>query len=498
VLFNSYTFLFVFLPATLAVFALARLRAPDLALSALTLASLAFYGYWDPRFLALLLGSAAMNFGFGRLLETLAPGRRRAALAAGVTANLALLGWFKYAGFLTANLAALGAPTPMLSIALPIGISFFTFQQIAYLVDVARGVSDRYGPRDYLLFVAFFPQLIAGPIVHHREMMPQLRAAEGPQARDVAIGLSLFAAGLFKKVALADSFAPFASPVFAAADAGLAVTAAEAWGAALAYALQLYFDFSGYSDMALGLARLFGVRLPLNFDSPYQATSIIDFWRRWHITLSRFLRDYLYVPLGGNRRGPLRRHVNLMITMVLGGFWHGAGWGFVIWGAIHGACLVINHLWRRIAPRTGLGPATANPWVGRLLTFAVVVVALVFFRATTLGGALTMLSAMVGASAEGAVLHVDAESWRQGALAIAGGLALCWFAPTVNDLLLRDDPWYGGERAAPSVLEAAAAGGPGRRLVWRPSLIWLAPFAAMFAVSALMASSISEFLYFQF
>jgi len=374
VLFNSYAFLFVFLPATLLVFMAARRGGPGLALGALTLASLGFYGWWDPRFLALLLGSAVANFAFGRALMARPADARRPWLVAGVVFNLGLLGWFKYAGFLSANLAALGAPTPVLDIVLPVGISFFTFQQIAYLVDVSRGLSDRYGFRDYLLFVAFFPQLIAGPIVHHREMMPQLLTGRGPRAEDFAIGATLFAAGLFKKVVLADSLAPFASPVFAAADAGLAVTTAEAWGAALAYALQLYFDFSGYSDMALGLARLFGVRLPINFDSPYQATSLIDFWRRWHMTLSRFLRDYLYIPLGGNRQGPARRWVNLMITMALGGLWHGAGWGFLIWGLIHGAGLAANHAWRSAAPRLGLGALAANPWAARLATFAVVVV----------------------------------------------------------------------------------------------------------------------------
>ena len=257
----------------------------------------------------------------------------------GIGLNLGLLAWFKYANFLAASINNLaGTSLSFGDIVLPLAISFFTFQQIAFLVDAYRGLADEPNIGRYGLFVTFFPQLIAGPIVHHAEILPQYAQRDSIRlkADNLSIGLTIFAVGLFKKVVFADSMGAYADTVFQAAALGDTVSFVSAWAAAAAFSLEIYFDFSGYTDMAIGIARMFGVRLPLNFDSPYKSTSIIDFWRRWHITLSRFLRDYLYYPLGGNRNGTGRRYGNLMVVMLLGGLWHGAAWTFVFWGALHG------------------------------------------------------------------------------------------------------------------------------------------------------------------
>ncbi len=255
--------------------------------------------------------------------------------------------------------AAAGLDLALGTVVLPIGISFFTFQKIAFLVDAYRGRVDRLNFIDFVLFVTFFPQLIAGPIVHHSEVMRQFRDQTPLSTQTVALGVTIFTIGLAKKVLLADTAALFASPLFDAVAAGARPDMLAAWGSALAYTAQLYFDFSGYSDMAIGGGLLFGIRLPVNFASPYKAESIIEFWHRWHITLSRFLREYLYIPLGGNLKGPSRRFVNLLITMLLGGLWHGAGWTFVVWGALHGFYLVVNHLWRALRQHFGGGPGTS-------------------------------------------------------------------------------------------------------------------------------------------
>src|SRR6195952_4224997 len=374
-LFSSYAFLFQFLPVVALAFAMARRVSPRCGIWALAFASLIFYGAWKPVYLLLLLASVGSNFALGLWMED--PLRRRAIGTIGVALNLALLCYFKYTNFILDSLNALtGAPLPFLDIILPLGISFFTFQQIAYLVDVMRGAKVERDIVSYTLFVSFFPHLIAGPLVHHAEMIPQFkRGRSGRSAVLAARGLALFAAGVFKKVVIADNLAQFVTPVFAHLDAGGGVTTEWAWLSTLAYTLQIYFDFSGYSDMAVGLALLFGIRLPVNFRSPYKATSIIEFWRRWHITLSRFLRDYLYIPLGGNRLGEIRRYLNLLVTMLLGGLWHGAGWNFLIWGGLHGLYLCINHVWQ--AWRVGRS-SESSPFVKAIswaITFAAVVLA---------------------------------------------------------------------------------------------------------------------------
>src|SRR6201981_3652867 len=339
-LFSSYTFLFQFLPAVALAFAAARRHSPRAGILVLTAASLFFYGAWRPVYLLLLIASVAANFSLGLLMQD--PLRRRAVGLVGVAFNLALLCYYKYTNFIFDSINMLtGAPLPFVNIVLPLGISFFTFQQIAYLVDVMRGAPVERDVVSYTLFVSFFPHLIAGPLVHHAEMIPQFKRERlGRSARLAAQGWAIFVAGLFKKVVIADNLAQFVNPLFAHVDLGGSAPPEWAWLAILAYTLQIYFAFSGYSDMAIGLALMFGIRLPVNFRSPYKSLSIIEFWRRWHITLSRFLRDYLYIPLGGNQAGEWRIAINVMLTFVLGGLWHGAGWTFIIWGALHGLALI--------------------------------------------------------------------------------------------------------------------------------------------------------------
>ena len=324
--------------------------------------------------------------------------RSKRLLVAAIALNLLCIGYFKYADFLLGSAACLfGLEWQALDIFLPLGISFFTFQEIACLVDTYRGKIGRVPLRKYALFVAFFPQLIAGPIVLADKLIPQFSAKRtfAFSWGNVYIGLILFAIGLFKKVVIADSLSPWVAEVF---DGAESLAFMQAWGGALAYTFQLYFDFSGYSDMAIGLGRLFNIDIPVNFYSPYKATSIIDFWRRWHITLSGFLREYVYIPLGGNRKGLARRYVNLMLTMLLGGLWHGAGWTFVVCGGGgHGLYLVINHLWRKISPRRLPKP------VGWALTFIAVAAAWVLFRSESLTRALFILKAMLSFGTIGAV-----------------------------------------------------------------------------------------------
>jgi D-alanyl-lipoteichoic acid acyltransferase DltB (MBOAT superfamily) len=519
VLFNSYQFLFAFLPAALlGFFGIARYGR---ALAGLWLfgASLFFYGWWNPAYVGLLLGSILFNFAIGRALvrehSAERHARRRVVLVVGVAANLCLLAYYKYANFFVTNAAALLENRWHLDpIVLPLGISFFTFTQIAFLVDAYRGEVKEANFIHYGLFVTYFPHLIAGPVLHHKEMMPQFGQPATYQVRweNFSVGLTMFAIGLIKKVVLADGVAPFATPVFDAAARGANLTFFEAWGGALAYTFQLYFDFSGYSDMAIGLSRLFGVRLPLNFDSPYKAVNIIEFWRRWHITLSRFLRDYLYFALGGNRKGGARRYANLLATMILGGLWHGAGWTFVAWGTLHGTFLVINHAWHGL--RRALGyPAGGASRVGRFvsmtITFLVVVVAWVFFRASDLNAALNMVGAMIGSN--GVALPGGLQEllhWRMvramtsigvvfGSLPTVPGYqplaawiialwSLAWFAPNSQQLLANYRP----------ALEQVVTAGP---LRWRPSAFWLTCVAGglLYAVVT-MGGKVSEFLYFQF
>ncbi len=450
-LFNSYGFIFLYLPVVLlGFFRLARV-SHAFAAGWLALASLFFYGYWNPAYVGLLLGSIMCNYAFGLWIAK-AGGRhdarrKKQLLIVAISANLLLLACYKYANFFVGSINGLaGTQWSLGEIILPLGISFFTFTQIAFLVDTYQGKVKEYNFIHYLLFVTYFPHLIAGPVLHHKDMMPQFAHVSTYRIDwdHVATGLLLFTLGLCKKVLWADSLAPFATAIFDGTQHGMATgilpTMYEAWAGALAYTLQIYFDFSGYTDMALGVALMFNIRLPINFNSPYKATSIIEFWRRWHITLSAFLRDYLYIPLGGNRHGKLRRHINLMATMLLGGLWHGAGWTFVIWGMLHGVFLVINNLWREMVAERFLRrvPGWLGALAGGILTFIAVVAAWVVFRSNNIAQALVILKAMFGIAARAisleAVLHgnlllLTDMSGRDLLRLVVPGLFWVWLLP---------------------------------------------------------------------
>lgn len=503
-LFNSYEFLFLFLPLSLAGFFVLGRRSHGLAMSWLVAASLFFYGWWYPPYLALLLSSVVFNFGGGLAISRSAgPRQRHRLLVAAVIGNLVLLGYFKYAGFLVgAADGLLGRDWPIPAIALPLGISFFTLTQIAFLVDTARGEARDYRFLHYLLFVCYFPHLIAGPILHHRQLMPQLDRADIVRfrARRLALGVSYFSIGLFKKTVIADSLSPYAGRVFDGAAQGLVPSAAETWGAVLAYALQLYFDFSGYSDMAIGLARMIGVRLPLNFHSPYKATSIIDFWRRWHMTLARFLRDYVYIPLGGNRHGKARRYLNLMATMLIGGLWHGAGWNFVLWGGLHGLFLCVNHGWRALTgSRPPRPPSRLGVVAAGALTFLCVAIAWVPFRAPSFAATATIFASMTGwhgwLPAGPAISFISGEAaprwtgaWRWAAVL----LPAVWLLPNTQEFFSR----YGTllmPRLEPDRLPL-----PALAFRWRLSSRWAYAMAIVAALAVLYCSRASEFIYFQF
>ncbi|CAI8751434.1 MBOAT family O-acyltransferase [Pseudomonas sp. IT-P294] len=400
-IFSSWQFILIFLPISFFVyFWLNHQRLITAGKVWLVAASLFFYAYWDVQYLPLILGSIFLNFAIGTglaqahersLRETKKPHHgvnRKIVLTTGIAANLLLLGYFKYTDFLLSNInIALGTSFPLPHILLPLAISFFTFTQIVYLVDSYRGETAEYDLLNYSLFVTFFPHLIAGPIVHHRQIMPQFSSHWTLARRypNILKGLFIFSIGLFKKVVIADHFAVWATAGF---DGGQTLGFFAAWAASLSYTFQLYFDFSGYCDMAIGASLLFNIWLPINFNSPYKALDIQDFWRRWHITLSSFLRDYLYIPLGGNRSGEYRTYFNLFATFVLGGLWHGATWMFVIWGAMHGAALVVHRFWTRLRKPM----PTALAW---LVTFMFVNISWVFFRAKTLDDAWRVLGGMI-------------------------------------------------------------------------------------------------------
>jgi alginate O-acetyltransferase complex protein AlgI len=398
--FNSYLFLFAFLPLVWAGYRLA-LRAFGVSASIilLGLASYAFYLANEAAHPWLLAASILANFLVGRLLSATTGRERPFVLGLAVAANLGVLGYFKYADFILAQFVSSGAAPPVaLGEALPVGLSFYSFTQIAFLVDAYRGdvVERRLGA--YALFVSYFPHLVAGPILHHREMLPQFRHPQRDRlAEDVFAGLAMLSIGLAKKVLLADTLGDTASGIFqAAATPAGAPSLFVAWIGAIAYALQIYFDFSGYSDMAIGVSRLLGIDLPINFNSPYKSATILQFWRRWHITLSRFLRDYVYIPLGGSRRGALRHHLNIAVTMVLAGLWHGAGWTFLLWGTMHGVAQSIALGWQALRNRIGLAPCPGP--LGWFATMIFVLFAWVPFRASSIAATASIWKAMLGQS----------------------------------------------------------------------------------------------------
>lgn len=496
--FSSHAFLLGFLPIVYLLFLVFRRQGNRLGVVYLLIAaSLVFYAWWNPSYLALILGSIIVNYLLGRVLgQSGMPnsGAGRSVLAGGIVLNLGTIAYYKYAGFFAATYNGLtGGGIDFGDIILPLAISFFTFQQIAFLVDSYRGETREYRFADYALYVLFFPQLIAGPIVYHRESIPQFQSNRffSTGVRDLSVGLSMLMLGLTKKVLLADNLAVHANAVFDSAARGEPIDALTAWTGAFAYTFQLYFDFSGYSDMAIGLARMFGIKLPFNFNSPYKALNIVDFWRRWHITLSRFLREYLYIPLGGNRRGPGRRYCNLLLTMAIGGLWHGAGWTFVIWGLLHGGYLCINHAWQVVLTQLGQGKLQSSPIYGVLAwsaTFVAVVVGWVFFRAADLETALSMVGSMAQPWQSGVSTAVAADRYDLALIAVS--LAIVLVLPNTQQWMRLTQPL--GERA-----EAAMVLGKWN-VAWCPGWSIASALAVLGFASLYAMQSGSEFLYFRF
>jgi alginate O-acetyltransferase complex protein AlgI len=503
-LFNSRPFLLVFLPLTISAYCLLNARFGKwAALNFVTLASLVFYGYWNPPYTLLILASIGFNFLLGNLQRRAAAGRK-ALLAVGVTANLSTLAYFKYAQFGAHVAHALtGMTVNVAGHLLPLAISFFTFTQIAYQVDVYRGKVRAYSFKEYCFFVLFFPHLIAGPIVRHYEILPQIEGDTLPfRADSLAAGLTMLAMGLAKKVYFADTVAATANSVFRLAHDGHRIHMVLAWAGSLAYTCQIYFDFSAYSDMALGLGLMFGIRLPLNFNSPYKSSSIVDFWRRWHMSLSRFLRDYLYIPLGGGRVGRFRRYANLMTTMLLGGLWHGAGWTFVIWGGIHGLYLIVNHAWAAMTEGLRWSEGRVIRGFYHMLTFIAVVAAWVIFRAASLSDSIRILRGMAGLN--GIILprmlefffagHVprwisfgglEARLSAGNLLWIALLLAIVFLAPNTQEIMAKAHP----------ALEQTRSDS---RISWSMSPAWACAAGIVMAVVVCLLGTVNEFIYFQF
>lgn len=515
-LFNSAEFLFFFLPTTLVVFLLIlKTKNSKFLVSWLVVASLFFYGWWNPTYLILIAFSMVFNFNLGKHIAR--KSNTKLFLVVGILVNLSFLAYFKYTNFIVEQINTISAVDITLkNIVLPLAISFFTFQQIAYLVDAKKQLTSEYSFLNYSLFVTFFPQLIAGPIVHHKAMLPQFDnlSKESFDYTNIAIGLSIFAIGLFKKTVLADSLAPYANIMFSKAETGATLTFFEAWGGALAYTFQLYFDFSGYSDMAIGIARMFGIILPLNFYSPYKATNISEFWRRWHITLSNFLRDYVYIPLGGNKHGSFNRYRNLLTTMLLGGIWHGAGWNFILWGLMHGMYLTAQQIWTSFIPSVSIVPKKAKIIAAWAATFTAVVFAWVLFRASSIDGAITMITGMLGFNGIAIpnsvygrleVLNplfeaLDIGSFLGGGtnflftwLWIGLSLAIVLTLPNLQDI-------FNTKKYSTSNYSYLSKDAIGTlvKIQWNKTILWAIASAIFFALGVLTLSQVSEFLYFQF
>lgn len=520
-LFNSYLFLFLFLPVTLLGYHLiGKSNHPRIVIIWLVNASLLFYAWANPIYMALIIGSVMFNYTVGIKLAKLRSSKgQELILISGVTFNIMLLVYFKYANFFINNTNALfGSSFHLNTIILPLAISFLTLQQIAYLVDVYRGEPREHGFWEYCLFVTFFPKLLAGPIVRLKEMMPQIVKDYRPSltSQNMAVGLTTLFLGLFKKVILADNIGAYVTPVFDAAAQGTGISFFNSWSGALGYSFQLYFDFSGYTDMAIGLGLIFGIRLPLNFYSPYKAKSIIDFWRRWHMTLSSFIRDYIYIPLGGNRRGLFRQIIYLMAAMIIAGIWHGAGWTFIIWGALHGLYLAINHGWRRLQKILGFNKEISTRWgtaVSTLFTFIAVTVAWVFFRADSVSAAIVMFKSMMGING----FHLPAHYISLGAVTqilerfgvsfdlfkpmpgiahqliiwILVSLFICWFLPNVQEYMSDHQPALDSFRAETKKPRFSW-------LTWKPSFGNSVVIASLASVAVLGLNQLSKFIYFKF
>jgi alginate O-acetyltransferase complex protein AlgI len=495
-LFNSFVFFLGFLPIAFTGFFVAAYYKHELSILVLGLASIFFYSYWDLRVVPLLIASILTNFFLGGLIvKNRFADRRRARifLIVGLALNLGCIVFFKYMNWFIDTINVFFVHEfSTINVILPLGISFYTFTQIAYLVDIFNSKLIERKFSNYFLFVTYFPHLIAGPILHHSEMMPQFSSASNKRISipNVTFGLILFLIGVIKKVVFADTVAPFADRIF---DAQGTLNAGEAWSGALAYTAQIYFDFSGYTDMALGLSRMFNIFLPINFDSPYKSKSVVEFWRRWHMTLSRFLRDYVYISIGGNRKGALRRYLNLFATMVIGGMWHGAGWTFLIWGAIHGFYLIVDHALTSLREKLMIPRYWWLDRFAQLATFLAVVVGWVFFRATSLPSALRVLHGMTNWDStsrdgfvpeypDGLLGQIGDATWSW----IVSLLVLVFFAPNSQEIVAWTEAtvaWIARENH-------------------RYGLLWLAGFtigliAFVIAVSG-VRHGISPFIYFNF
>ncbi|MBQ7739473.1 MAG: MBOAT family protein [Desulfovibrionaceae bacterium] len=492
-LFNSYLFLFCFLPLCIFCFRIASVAGSSRMAICLLVFSLIFYGSWDPSALLLLLAMVCINYGLAQMLVQLANDpRRKWLLTLGIIINLLPLIYFKYSGFLLTNIAyCLDLKLDFVSPSLPAGISFYTFIQIAWLVSVARGVNNPEGLTRHMVFSTAFPYILSGPIVRYEQLGPELDNLRAPTANMLALGFSLFSVGLAKKVLLADSLAPYANAVFNAAEKAWPITGTEAWLGSLTYSFQLYFDFSGYTDMAIAIGLMLGLRLPENFISPYKSTGIVDFWRRWHITLGLWLRDFLYIPLGGNRKGKWRQYRNLFLTMLIGGAWHGAGWTFIIWGALHGLMLTVNHFFRAITRDT-----KASVWLASLpvrvisiaITFFCLNFCWVIFRTPTLEGALNMYGAMFSGSLQ-----------SPGALGtLAGYLPNHYFNDVFGLIILGVSAVIIFALPSSHEIFSQREDAPKPWLHFRYTKTWAALAAFLFFAALLFISRKSAFLYFQF
>lgn len=542
-LFNSYEFIYGFVPVTLVIFFSLGASSRTWALRWLILASLFFYAWWRPLNVLLIAPSILINFILARTLQRLGANEKQrhastAILVLGILFNVAFLGYFKYIDFArTVINDAFGTSLVLTHVILPLGISFITFQKIAFLIDVhARRVTS-FTLQDYCLFVLFFPQLIAGPIVHYREMMPQFQGAPCRfDKENAAVGITLFLFGLFKKAVLADGIAPHVSLIYEHAAAGETISFFLAWMAAIGFTLQVYFDFSGYSDMALGLARLFGIRLPANFDSPLRASSIIDFWLHWHMTLTRFLTAYVFNPLSlalTRRRLAMGKPVlkgrnttlgafgvllmfPMLLTMFIAGVWHGAGYLFLVFGLLHGCYLTINHAWRLFGAKLWRNRDAylriARP-AGFVLTFVSVAVAMVFFRSPTVSAAIDLVRGMAGLNGVSLPLAVydrlgplvgflkgvgvaqqlwGGQDFVKLTIAIPILMLIVLTCPNTLQILARYEPAIGVKPREPDTVV-------GRRVVeWNPSLAWAVGISAIAAIGLLSLGGPSEFLYWQF
>ncbi|MBL1421631.1 MAG: MBOAT family protein [Alphaproteobacteria bacterium] len=501
-LFNSLEFIYLFMPAVLLVFyCLKYYHWENATIWWLIIASLFFYAWWSPIHLIVLLGSVIFNF---QVHKQILRKKSLITLTIGISANLLLLGYFKYSDFLISNINFIfGDSMNLLKLVLPLAISFFTFQQVSFLLDTHNDKIEKCDFSKYCLFVVFFPQLIAGPIVLQKHTIKQFNRAHFYNRifTNLSVGSTLFIIGLFKKIVIADGMSPVVGQVFSLAEAGEAVPFVAAWMGSLAYTVQIYFDFSGYCDMALGLARMFGIRLPINFNSPYKALNIVDFWRRWHITLSQFLRDYLYIPLGGNRGGVWRRYLNLTITMILGGLWHGASWNFAFWGLLHGVYLAINHAWRHFVPKSKFMPEIIGKTISHVVTMFGVIVAWVFFRADSFSGAQAILKGMFGYN-EIYQYKLWQNFYAQNPFFwyfIPAIAALIYLTPNAIELVRKYRPVFEFNYNAPkfSVITAFIF----KSLAWRPTIGWtfvLSTIALLSLAQVYRLDELTEFIYFNF